>query len=57
MNKRVCPKCGEPSDYNFCTECGAKITPICPVCWRKGNKPNNCLEEKCPGFAYRPSLV
>ena len=50
MNKRVCPKCGKPGDDNFCTECGAKITPICPACWKNKKQPSSCPGEKCPGY-------
>ena len=48
--QRLCPQCGElsVSDGNFCGECGAKISPICPACWREEGQPNSCPGEKCP---------
>jgi len=44
---RNCPKCNKPTEKNFCGFCGAKITEVCPKCWKKEGQPNSCPGEKC----------
>lgn len=50
MNERKCPVCGvlARDKDNFCMYCGAKISEVCPHCWKKEGQPNNCPGEKCP---------
>lgn len=47
--ERVCPKCDRVNveEANFCEICGAKISIICPSCWKNEGQPNSCPNKKC----------
>lgn len=50
MEKVVCENCGAVNlpDSNFCEICGAKLNQICPKCWKRGDQPHSCPDERCP---------
>lgn len=48
---KTCDSCGSEclDIHNFCGNCGEKLAPICPRCWRKDGQPFQCDGNSCPG--------